>query len=120
MNILIRNLSRGVTERELTQLFVAFGRIKSLNIVTDDATGKSKGFGFVEMSAESEGAAAIKALDGKLVQGQKIRVKTTNQLSIGRSNKPERPGPARTKDKARTIDKNQKDAKSGKRQGTYR
>ncbi|MFZ5995897.1 MAG: RNA recognition motif domain-containing protein [Nitrospirota bacterium] len=81
MNILVRNLSRAVTERELLQLFLPFGKVKSLNIVTDAETSKSKGFGFVDMPAETEAAAAIKALDGKLIHGEKIRVKKTARES---------------------------------------
>ena len=49
--------------------------IKSLNIVTDASTGKSKGFGFVDMPEDLEAVGAIKALDGKLVQGLRMRVK---------------------------------------------
>jgi len=79
MNILVRNLSKGVTEKELLQVFLPFGRIKSLSLVIDRLTGKSKGFGFVDMPVDSEGAAAIKALNGKLIRGQKVRVKTTTQ-----------------------------------------
>ncbi|HKN19088.1 MAG TPA: RNA-binding protein [Dissulfurispiraceae bacterium] len=75
MNILVRNLSRGVDEKELFQLFQSFGRIKSLNIVLDASTGKSKGFGFVDMPENFEAVAAIKALDGRLVQGLRVRVK---------------------------------------------
>jgi len=90
MNILVRNLSKGVTEKELMQVFLPFGRIKSLNVVIDQLTGKSKGFGFVEMPADSEGAAAIKALNGKLIHGQKVRVKTTTQGLRSTRNNPDR------------------------------
>ena len=75
MNILVRNLSREVKEEELFQIFQSFGRIKSLNIVMDTSTGKSKGFGFVDMPENSYAVTAIKALDGKLIQGLRIRVK---------------------------------------------
>lgn len=71
----MRNLSREVNEEQLFQLFQSFGKIKSLNIVMDASTGKSKGFGFVDMPEDSEAVAAIKALDGKLVQGLRMRVK---------------------------------------------
>ena len=71
----MRNLSRGVNEKELFQLFQSSGRITSLNIVMDASTGKSKGFGFVDMPDDFEAAAAIKALDGKLFQGLRMRVK---------------------------------------------
>jgi RNA recognition motif-containing protein len=79
MNILVRNLARIVTENELLQMFLPFGSVRSLNIVTDESTGKSKGFGFVDMPEDSEAGAAIKALNGKLISGEKIRVKTANQ-----------------------------------------
>lgn len=79
MNILVRNLHRGVTENDLLQLFKPFGTIKSHNIVIDQSTGKSKGFGFVDMPDNSEAAAAIKTLDGKLIRGLKIRVKAGHQ-----------------------------------------
>ena len=94
MNILVRNLSRGVNEEELFQLFQPFGRIKSLNIVMDASTGKSKGFGFVDMPEDFESAKAIKALDGKLVQGLRMRVKK----AVKQNYSPPRDNP----DKART------------------
>jgi RNA recognition motif-containing protein len=112
MNILVRNLSKAVTEKELMQLFLRFGRIKSLNVVIDDVTGTSKGFGFVDMPKESEGAAAIKALDGKLVHGQKVRVKTTQQSSRPPENKLDRPRPERIEKRAPMP------ASKGKRSGT--
>ncbi len=77
MNILVRNLSREINKKELFMLFQSFGKIKSHDIVIDAATGKSKGFGFIDMPEDSEAAAAIKALDGKLIKGLKIRVKKT-------------------------------------------
>jgi RNA recognition motif-containing protein len=95
MNILVRNLSKKVTEKELMQLFLRFGRIESLNVVIDQLTGMSKGFGFVDMPEESEGAAAIKALNGKLIHGQKVRVKTTHQSFRPTGNNPDRARPER-------------------------
>jgi RNA recognition motif-containing protein len=79
MNILVRNLNREVTEKELMQLFLPFGKIRALNIVTDGETGRSKGFGFVDMPDAIEAAAAIKALNGRLIRGEKARVKITDQ-----------------------------------------
>jgi RNA recognition motif-containing protein len=77
MNILVRNLSRKTTEEQLMKLFSPFGKIISVNIVMDDKTRQSKGFGFVEMPDSSEAKAAIQALNGKAVDGEKIRVKQT-------------------------------------------
>ena len=78
MNILVRNLPKDVNEGELKALFIPFGKIQSLNLVMDSATGQSKGFGFVDMPNPNEGTAAIKALNSKVFRGQKIRVKTSN------------------------------------------
>jgi RNA recognition motif-containing protein len=72
-----------MNEKELFQLFQSFGRIKSLNIVMDASTGKSKGFGFVDMPEDFEAVAAIKALDGKLVQGLRMRVKKAVKQNYG-------------------------------------
>jgi len=66
LKILVRNLFRELTEKELLQLFLPFGKIKSLNIVMDKLTGKSKGFGFVDMPEALEAAAAIKLLTERL------------------------------------------------------
>lgn len=77
MNILIRNLSRKTTESELRELFTPFGKISSLNIVMDEKTGRSKGFGFVEMDDPKEAKHAIQALNGKVIDGEKVRVKST-------------------------------------------
>ena len=85
MNILVRNLHREVTKTELFKLFQPFGKIKSVSLVMDEATGKSKGFGFVEIVEDSEAEAAIRAMNGKLIQGQKIRVKTTDDPEIART-----------------------------------
>lgn len=79
MNILVRNLPKGVTENDLMLLFQPFGTIASHNLVVDNATGKSKGFGFVDMPKNSEAAAAIKGLDGKPIRSLKIRVKAAQE-----------------------------------------
>lgn len=77
MNILVRNLPRTITENELRALFAPFGAIVSLNIVMDAATGKSKGFGYVEMPNLKEAKSAVAALNGKKLGAEKIRVKST-------------------------------------------
>ena len=75
MKLLIRNLARTTTEAELCALFEAHGKVQSCTLVMDKKTGGSKGFGFVEMSGPGESRAAMKALNGKDVGGNKIRVK---------------------------------------------
>jgi RNA recognition motif-containing protein len=92
LNILVRNLNRAVTKTELFKLFQPFGEIKSVSLVMDEATSKSKGFGFVEITDDSKAEAAIKALNGKLIQGQKIRVKKTDQREMARPRHPEAGG----------------------------
>src|SRR3569623_937871 len=75
MKILVRNLSREITESELLELFTAYGAVQYCSIVMDPATGKSKGFGFVEMPRPGDAKAAIKELNARDVGGMKIRVK---------------------------------------------
>lgn len=77
MNILIRNLSRNVTESGLREMFSPFGKIASANIVMDEKSHTSKGFGFVEMEDPKEAKSAIQALNGKKIDGEKMRVKST-------------------------------------------
>ena len=79
MKLLIRNLARTTTEKELRLLFEAYGTVQSCTLVTDKTTGGSKGFGFVEMSGPGESRAAIKKLNGKDVAGSRIRVKEAKQ-----------------------------------------
>ena len=80
MKILVRNLSRNTTEDHLRELFKPFGVLSSCVLVMDEKTGKSKGFGFVQMPAKEEAKEAIKKLNGKNFQGSVIRVKTTNKI----------------------------------------
>jgi RNA recognition motif-containing protein len=75
MKILIRNLSRKTTEADLWDLFKAHGIVKSCDLVIDKESGKSKGFGFVEMAERQDAKEAIKILDGTKVAGSKVRVK---------------------------------------------
>ncbi len=80
MNLLVRNLSRNTTEKELIGLFTSFGKVDSLTLVKDKDTGKSKGFGFVEMPNEAEAMAAIEKLNGQVVGGNMIRVKKADKV----------------------------------------
>ena len=80
MNLLVRNLSRNTTEKELIGLFTSFGKVDSLTLVKDKDTGKSKGFGFVEMPNEAEAMAAIEKLNGQVVGGNMIRVKKAEKV----------------------------------------
>ena len=75
MKILVRNLDRNVTDAEILDLFKAYGKVESCVVVKDSATGKSKGFGFVEMPNPREAVKAIKGLNTLRVRGMGIRVK---------------------------------------------
>ncbi len=75
MKLIVLNLPRDLSEDELTNLFKDFGQIKSSNLVLDTETGKSKGFGFVEMTEQNDAEAAIEELHGRKINKNKIRVK---------------------------------------------
>ena len=75
MKILVRNLDRETGEKELQALFEAHGKVESCKMIMDQESGLSKGFAFVNMPKPYEAKAAIKALNGKEVDGYAIRVK---------------------------------------------
>jgi len=75
MKLLIRNLAKVTTEDELKEMFESYGVVQSCNLVLDAKTGKSKGFGFVEMPKRGDAKAAMKHLNGVDVDDNKIRVK---------------------------------------------
>jgi|LUMJ01.1.fsa_nt_gb RNA recognition motif-containing protein len=79
LSILVRNLPKSFTQENLEDLFFEFGTITSCDLVMDDASGLSKGFGFVEMSTQEETDKAIERLNAKVIDGKKIRVKWSNQ-----------------------------------------
>jgi RNA recognition motif-containing protein len=74
MNIYVGNLAYGLTDSNLKEIFAPFGEVASASIIMDRDSGRSKGFGFVEMPNNSEAENAIKALNGKEVQGRNITV----------------------------------------------
>jgi cold-inducible RNA-binding protein len=74
MKLFVGNLSFQSNEQDLLTLFFEFGAVETVNVVNDRDTGKSRGFAFVEMPNRSEAEAAIKALDGKELDGRNINV----------------------------------------------
>ena len=74
MNIYIGNLPWSATEDEIRQLFAQHGDVTSVKIITDPQSGRSKGFGFVEMASDDAGQAAVSGLDGTELGGRKIVV----------------------------------------------
>ena len=74
MEIYVGSLAYSVTEEDLKEAFTAFGEVASVRLVSDKFSGKSKGFGFVEMSSNEEAEAAIAALNEKDFKGRDIKV----------------------------------------------
>ncbi len=74
MNIYVGNLAYTVTESELQEAFSGFGEISSVRLVSDKFSGKSKGFGFIEMPNNSEAEAAINALNESSFKERDIKV----------------------------------------------
>lgn len=70
----VGNLSYNVTSGQLEEMFAAAGRVESADLITDRQTGRSKGFGFVEMSTEKEAKAAMKMFSGKELDGRTLTV----------------------------------------------
>ena len=79
----VGNLGYDVSDADLEQLFAQHGSVDSANVITDRSTGQSKGFGFVEMSSNSEAEAAITALDGKEYGGRTIKVNEAKPRATG-------------------------------------
>ncbi|MBC8216330.1 MAG: RNA-binding protein [Candidatus Marinimicrobia bacterium] len=74
MNIYVGNLPFKFSEQELSELFAEFGSVTKVQIITDKYTGRSKGFGFVEMSEKEDGEKAISELNDKEVHGRALKV----------------------------------------------
>jgi RNA recognition motif-containing protein len=70
----VGNLTFSATESDLREMFAPFGAVESVSLVTDRDTGRSRGFGFVEMTNDTEAAAAIAALNGKDSGGRPLTV----------------------------------------------
>ena len=74
MNIFVGNLPYTVTDRDLRSAFEAHGQVTSASVILDKQTGKSRGFGFIEMPNKDEGTAAVEALNETELKGRAIRV----------------------------------------------
>ncbi|MDW7773601.1 MAG: RNA-binding protein [Desulfobulbaceae bacterium] len=82
MNIYVGQLPYSVTADELRDIFSEYGEIAELNIIMDKFSGRSKGFGFIDMPNNSEADKAIKALNKSMLQGREIKV---NQAEVRRT-----------------------------------
>ena len=74
MKVYVGNLSKQVTDAQLNELAVPYGKLVSANVATERSSGQSKGFGFLEFSNDDEARAAITGLDGRDVNGQALKV----------------------------------------------
>lgn len=87
MNIYVGNVTYATNDETLTELFGAYGEVASARVITDRETGRSKGFGFVDMPNDTEANAAIEALNEKEVDGRTLRVNEARP----REERPRRP-----------------------------
>ena len=87
MNIYVGNLAYSVTEDDLREAFSAYGEVSRANVIMDRDTGRSKGFGFVEMPDSAQAEAAINGLNDKQLSGRAIRVNEAKP----REDRPRRP-----------------------------
>ncbi len=89
MNIYAGNLPYGISDKDLEDMFAEFGSVKGGKIIVDRETGRSKGFGFVEMDNDAEGQEAIAQLNGKEFDGRSIKV----NVAKPKTDRPPRRGP---------------------------
>ncbi len=85
MNIYVGNLASEVTDEDLKNLFSGYGNITSVKVIKDMYSGTSKGFGFVELSNQTEGQKAISELNGKDLKGKSIVVNEARPKTDSRS-----------------------------------
>jgi RNA recognition motif-containing protein len=83
MNIYVGNLSNDATEDDLRKAFEEFGKVESVRIITDRYTGRSRGFGFVEMPVDDEAKTAISSMNGKELKGRELNVNEARPRSEG-------------------------------------
>jgi RNA recognition motif-containing protein len=97
MNIYVSNLSFNIQDEDLREFFTPFGEVTSAKIINDKETGRSRGFGFVEMSDNAASKKAISELDGAEVEGRNIKVMEA---------KPREDRPARNFNNSNSYNKN--------------
>jgi cold-inducible RNA-binding protein len=85
MNLYVGNLSFNTSEEDLQNLFSQYGEVTSVKIITDNATGRSKGFAFVEMGSKEAGLEAIRNLNDKEIGSRNIKVNEARKKEDNRS-----------------------------------
>jgi len=83
MKLYVGNLNYGTTDESLAELFAPCGEVVSAKVIMDRDTGRSKGFGFVEMAVKNEAIKAISKLNGQEVGGREIKVNEAQQKPQG-------------------------------------
>jgi RNA recognition motif-containing protein len=108
MNIYVSNLSFNVQDEDLRGFFSPYGEVTSAKIINDRETGRSRGFGFVEMSDEAASKKAIEELNGATVEGREINVSEAKEKGerTGRSNNPFRNSGGDNYNNAKSYNKN--------------
>jgi RNA recognition motif-containing protein len=79
MNMYVSNLGYHTDDEQLRKLFEPFGQVSSAKVITDRATGRSRGFGFVEMASGGEAEQAIGKLNGREIEGRSISVSVARE-----------------------------------------
>ena len=87
MNMYVSNLSFHTNENELKTLFSAYGNVNSAKVINDRETGRSRGFGFVEMDVAAEAEAAMKGLNNKEIEGRALSVTVAKEKTARTDNK---------------------------------
>lgn len=80
-NLFVGNLPFSTNSNELEQMFTPYGSVSRAQVITDRDTGRSRGFGFVEMDSDDEAQKAIDALDGSDIDGRQIKVNVARERS---------------------------------------
>ena len=86
MTIYVSNLAFQAGDEDLRNLFIAYGKVASAKVVTDRETGRSRGFGFVEMQSQDEAENAMKSLNNKEIQGRPMSVSIAREKTSRPSN----------------------------------
>jgi RNA recognition motif-containing protein len=85
MNMYVSNLGFHISDEDLRELFSGFGEVTSAKVITDKITGKSRGFGFVEMPQDAAAEEAMQKLEGKEIEGRNISVSKAKPKTDNRS-----------------------------------
>lgn len=80
-NLYVGNLAFGTTSSQLEAIFTEYGEVADAQVITDRDTGRSRGFGFVEMASSEAAQKAVSSLDGKTIEGRQLKVNVAKPRS---------------------------------------